>query len=234
METIIWKGRLGPLELDVADTTFRPTTITTLLAEAMDVNEGDTVIDVGCGSGILAIIAAKLGAGRVVALDVSEGVEEVGAANATRHGVADVIEFHRGDLFSALPDGVEADLIIGDVSGIPDELAAESGWFPSKTGGGPRGSELPIRMLGEAQRWLRPAGRLLLPTGSLQDEPAILDTARAAYGNLKELASRMIPLPAKLAESTAVTSLVEDGIVRLKARGSRFLWEAKVWELHGA
>ena len=197
VEHIAWKGRLGPFDLEVGEQTFRPTTITTLLADSLEVAEGETVIDVGCGSGILSILAARLGAGRVIAIDTSDGVESVGAANATAQGVADTIEFYRGDLFSAVPVDVAADLIIGDVSGIPDEIAAESGWFPSKTGGGPRGSELPIRMLNEARRWLRPGGRLLLPTGSLQDEAAILGAARAAYGQLRELASRMIPLPTK-------------------------------------
>jgi methylase of polypeptide subunit release factors len=231
MDLIPWKGRLGPFDLRVGKTTFRPTTITILLADALEVEPDEVVIDVGSGSGILAILAAKLGAGRVIALDNSEETEEVGMANATAQGVADKIEFYRTDLFEGLPADVTADLIIGDVSGIPDDLAAESGWFPSKTGGGPRGSELPIRMLAEAKRWLRPGGRLLLPTGSLQDEAAILSAARAAYGQLRELASRMIPLPAKLAESTTVRQLVDRGIVHLKARGSRLLWEVKVWEV---
>lgn len=231
MELIPWKGRLGPFDLNVGRHTFRPSTITTLLADAMRVEPGDVVIDVGSGSGILAILAAKLGAGRVIAVDSSQDVQEVGIANATEQGVADKIEFFRGDLFESVPNGIQADLIIGDVSGIPDELAAESGWFPSKVGGGPRGSELPIRMLEEARKWLRPGGRLLLPTGSLQDEAAILSAAKSAYGQLRELASRMIPLPTKLAESLAVRELVDKGIVQLKAKGSRFLWEAKVWEL---
>ncbi len=231
MELIPWKGRLGPFELKVSETTFRPTTITTLLAESLEVGEGDVVIDVGSGSGILAIIAAKLGASRVLATDTAPDVEEVGGQNARDHGVEDRITFLRGDLFGPIPDDVQADVIIGDVSGIPDPLAAESGWFPTKQGGGPRGSELPIRMLEEARRWLRPAGRLLLPTGSLQDEAAVLRAARALYGRLRKLTERMIPLPAKLAESSVVQRLVGDGIVRLTPRGSRFLWEARVWEL---
>ena len=231
MELIPWKGRLGPFDLKVGRHTFRPSTITTLLADALSINKGDVVIDVGAGSGILGIIAVKLGASRVIAVDTSEDVCEVGIANATEQGVADKIEFFQGDLFDAIPDDVQADLIIGDVSGIPDDLAAESGWFPSKTGGGPSGSELPIRMLKEAKKWLRPGGRLLLPTGSLQDEAAILTAAKAAYGQLRELASRMIPLPTMLAESSVVRQLVDRGVVQLKRRGSRFLWEAKVWEL---
>jgi methylase of polypeptide subunit release factors len=228
-----WKGRLGPLDLMLGETTFAPTTISTLVADAMDVSEGDVVIDVGTGTGVLAIIAAKLGASRVLAIDNSPEVEEVGRANAEAHGVSDRIEFHQGDLFDPIDEDVEADVIIGDVSGVPDSLAAVSGWFPTGVGGGPRGSELPIRMLREAVRRLRPGGRVFLPTGSLQDETAILEAARAVYSKVASLKEKMIPLPSLIAESETLKSLIADGIVHLVPKGSRFLWESRVWRLSG-
>jgi release factor glutamine methyltransferase len=217
----------------LGEDTFAPTTISTLVAEAMDVGEGDVVIDVGTGTGVLAIIAAKLGASRVFAIDNSPGVRDVGRANAEVHGVADKIEFLHGDLFEPIDEHVEADVIIGDVSGVPDSLAEVSGWFPSGIGGGPRGSELPIRMLREAVRRLRPGGRVFLPTGSLQDEHAILETARSIYGKVAKFAERMIPLPSVLAESETLRALISDGIVQLVPKGSRFLWESRVWRLSG-
>jgi methylase of polypeptide subunit release factors len=228
-----WKGRLGPLDLILGETTFAPTTISTLVADAMDVSEGDVVIDVGTGTGVLAIIAAKLGASRVLAVDNSPEVEDVGRANAEAHGVSDRIEFHQGDLFDPIDEGIEADVIIGDVSGVPDSLAAVSGWFPTGVGGGPRGSELPIRMLREAVRRLRPGGRVFLPTGSLQDETAILEAARTVYSKVASLKEKMIPLPSLIAESETLKSLIADGIVHLVPKGSRFLWESRVWRLSG-
>ncbi len=230
MHSITWKGRLGPLELQASNHTFEPSTISQLVANVLEVEEGDVVIDVGCGTGILGIIAAKLGASRVYGIDASPDVVEVATANATAHGVADKMQFFQGDLFSPLPEDVVADVIIGDVSGIPDNLAAESGWFPSRVGGGPRGAELPMRMLREAGRRLKEGGRLLLPTGTLQDENAILDVARSVFASLKQLTDRMIPLAAPLAESKSLRELVDAGIVKLTARGSRFVWEARVWE----
>ena len=226
-----WKGRLGPLRLRLTDAVFKPSTVSGLIAQVIEVDEGDTVIDVGCGCGVLAIIAAKLGAGHVHAIDVSPDVVEVGTANAEDHGVADRITFYRGDLFEPLPEGIKADLIIGDVSGIPDELAAESGWFPTGEGGGPTGAELPLRMLREARRWLKDNGRLLLPTGSLQNQEAILEAARTLYGSVQERISRAIPLPGNLMAGRALPALVREGIVELKERGSRYLWKAQVWEL---
>jgi hypothetical protein len=106
-----------------------------------------------------------------------------------------------------------------------------SGWFPTKGGGGPRGSELPIRMLEEAKRRLRPMGRLFLPTGTLQDEGAILERARALYGRIKALTERPIPLPGQLASSSVLRELIERNVISVTERGSRLLWKARVWEL---
>lgn len=225
-----WKGRLGPLDLRVSEHTFRPTTISTLLADVLLVDPGDDVIDVGCGSGILSIIAAKLGAGRVVGVDTSPDVVEIGTENAARHGAAEVTTFMRGDLFDPVPADFKADVIIGDVSGIADGVAAESGWFPGRVGGGPRGSELPVRMLRAAADRLKRGGRLLLPTGGLQDEHSILATARSVFGRLTKLTERQIPLPRALAEAPVMVRLAREKVVDLKTRGSRMLWEARVWE----
>jgi methylase of polypeptide subunit release factors len=221
------------MNLVLSDMTFRPSTISTLLADALRIEPDDVVIDVGCGSGVLAIIAAKLGAKRVFAVDKSPDVVEVGTNNAIAHGVGDKVTFRQGDLFDPI-EGVQADVIIGDVSGVPDDLADDSGWFPTKGGGGPRGSELPIRMLEQARQHLRPMGKLFLPTGSLQDEASILDRARSLYGKIMSLADRPIPLPSGLAASSVLADMIERKIVQVTQRGSRLLWYARVWELSGA
>jgi hypothetical protein len=86
-------------------------------------------------------------------------------------------------------------------------------------------------MLEEAKRWLKATGRLFLPTGTLQDENAILERAKALFGMVKKLGEQRIPLPNPLAESEAVEKLASDGVISITPRGSRYLWEARVWEL---
>ncbi len=228
---ITWKGRLGPIMLSASNSTFTPSTISALIANELDIQKGDTVIDVGCGTGILSIIAAKLGAKFVAAVDISPDVVEIGTHNAQLNDVADQITFYNGDLFSPFPDDVQFDVIIGDVSGIPDALADSSGWFPLGRGGGATGSELPIRMLQGAASRLTKRGRLFLPTGTLQDEAAILDTARSLYKRVRMLIERDIPLPTKLAESKVVADLVDMGTVLLSPKGSRYTWAARVWKI---
>ncbi len=56
------------------------------------VRHGDRVLDVGCGSGVLSIVAVWRGAGRVRAIDVSEAAQEATVDNAERNLVADRIE----------------------------------------------------------------------------------------------------------------------------------------------
>lgn len=230
-QTITWKGRLGPMELLVGPETFRPSTVSQLLADALTIGKGDVVIDAGCGSGVLAIIAAKLGASKVYGVDAAKGTVEIASANAEANGVADQTEFYEGDLFEPLPPNLRADVVIGDVSGIPDEIARASGWFPSGLAGGPSGAELPMRMLAEAKRLLAAGGRMFLPTGSLQDEDSILDKAKSVYGSIKQLAERHIPLPSNLSEDPALLRLLKEKVIDLKQRGSRFTWTARVWEL---
>lgn len=230
-ETITWKGRFGPMELKVGSATFRPSTISTLLADAMEIRPGNVVVDVGCGSGILSIIAAKLGASRVYGLDAADETVEVASENAAAHGVGEVVEFRQGDMFDPLDADLEADVVIGDVSGIPDEIALASGWFPSGLSGGPTGAELPMRMIEESKRLLKKGGRLFLPTGSLQDERSILDRARSVFGSMRQLTERNIPLPSSLAEDPAVLRMLREKVIALKQRGSRFQWTARIWEI---
>jgi ribosomal protein L11 methyltransferase len=64
---------------------------TSLVAEALAAMrlEGTAVLDVGCGSGILALIALVLGAARARAVDVDPDAVAVARENAVRNGLAD-------------------------------------------------------------------------------------------------------------------------------------------------
>lgn len=61
--------------------------------EGMDLS-GKTVMDFGCGSGILAIAALKLGAKRAIGIDIDPKAITASMENAERNGVADQIELY--------------------------------------------------------------------------------------------------------------------------------------------
>lgn len=56
------------------------------------VGPGDTVLDVGCGSGVLAVAAARLGSGRVDAIDIDLEAVRATTANAARNGVSTEVQ----------------------------------------------------------------------------------------------------------------------------------------------
>ena len=59
------------------------------------VKSGQTVLDIGCGSGILGIAAAKLGAGRVIGSDLDPNAVQVARENAAENGVSEIVEIHQ-------------------------------------------------------------------------------------------------------------------------------------------
>jgi ribosomal protein L11 methyltransferase len=65
-----------------------PSTLLALAALERLVGPGSTVLDVGCGSGVLSVAAARLGAGRVVAIDIDPAAHDATLDNAARNGVA--------------------------------------------------------------------------------------------------------------------------------------------------
>ena len=230
-QKVEWRGRTGPFTLELTPGVFAPTHVSMTMAQSLEVSPGDTVIDVGCGSGVLSFVAARLGAARVYGTDISAESVEVARRNAEKLSLADRIEFRAGDLFEPLRD-VSADVVIGDVSGIPDELAEVTGWFPGGYAGGPTGAEVPVAMLESIGDCLRPGGRMYLPTASIQDEGTVLAAARRIFGadNIASLVEREFPLPALIARSKAAARLMAEGLLKLRQRGSRLLWRLAIWQ----
>ncbi len=89
-----------------------PTTLMAASALADHVRSGVVVLDVGCGSGVLAVAAALLGAARVVATDVDPDAVTISKANAIRNEVTDLIECSVG----SVPDGEQFDVVIANIS----------------------------------------------------------------------------------------------------------------------
>lgn len=63
---------------------------------------GEEVVDAGCGSGILSIAAAKLGAGKVLAMDIDELAVRIARDNVRLNGLQDTIEVQEGDIVTAM------------------------------------------------------------------------------------------------------------------------------------
>ncbi len=75
-----------------------PTTRMCLAELELLVSVGDSVADIGCGSGVLAIAAVRLGAARAVGVDLHPEAVGVSLANAAACGVTDQVEFLEGSI----------------------------------------------------------------------------------------------------------------------------------------
>jgi len=95
-----------------------PTTRLCLEWLERNVVPGCTLLDYGCGSGILAIAAARLGAGTVTGVDIDPQAVAAAAANAERNGV--VARFTD----SAQPLAGEYDLVVANILSNPLRVLA--------------------------------------------------------------------------------------------------------------
>jgi protein arginine N-methyltransferase 1 len=85
-------------------------------AIARAVRPNDSVVDLGCGPGIFALLACKAGARRVYAIDMN-AVVDFGRHLAVVNGFADRIHFLKGDSRQIrLPERV--DVVVSDVRGV--------------------------------------------------------------------------------------------------------------------
>jgi ribosomal protein L11 methyltransferase len=95
-----------------------PTTRLCLRWLAEHVRGGESVVDYGCGSGILAIAALKLGAGRATGVDIDPEAVAVARVNARRNGV------DASFLDAATASDLSADLVVANILANPLKMLA--------------------------------------------------------------------------------------------------------------
>lgn len=98
--------------------------------DGADLN-GKRVIDFGCGSGILAIAAAKLGASEVVGTDIDPQALQASADNARENGVENAIVLVPAEGFSSKP----VDILLANILANPLKALAEQFSAYVKPGG---------------------------------------------------------------------------------------------------
>jgi len=76
---------------------------------------GQLVLDLGSGSGILAIAAVKLGAARAIGIENDPEANRVAQRNADRNGVSDTVQLLEGDAGLLAPLAGPADLILSNI-----------------------------------------------------------------------------------------------------------------------
>ena len=105
-------------------TGHHPTTRMCLELLETHVERGDRVLDLGCGSGILSIAAAKLGASKVFGLEIDPIAASVAVRNVRENGVQDIVLTDEATLPHPQAATEEYDLLVANVSAkVITELA---------------------------------------------------------------------------------------------------------------
>ncbi|MDT8903719.1 peptide chain release factor N(5)-glutamine methyltransferase [Anaeroselena agilis] len=165
------------LSFAVTPAVLIPRPDTEVLVEAVirrfQATDGPSVLDIGTGSGaVIVSLLHKLPAARGVATDVSAEALAVAADNAARLGVADRLEFLRGDLLAPAAGRVFDAIVSNPPYIAAKDMAAlepELGYEPrGALAGGADGLDFYRRMAGGAAALLRPGGFLAVEVGAGQ------------------------------------------------------------------
>ena len=220
--------------LSVDPRLFRPTLTTSLLTEHLSHGdiENRTILDLGCGIGPIAIGLALAGAGHVYATDIMPQACELALANARLNQIDDKISFVSGNLFEPV-HGLTFDVIVDDVSGVAEDVARLSSWFPSGVpSGGEDGTTQTVNVLLEAKAYLKPRGYLLFPVLSLSRRSRILEVARLVYGDrLTLVTSKRIPFNPELKKNIRRLEVLRDaGLIEFDQVRSRPFWTLEIYK----
>ncbi len=158
--------RLGSLVFDVNDDVYEPAEDSYLFVDNLHVAVGEAVLDLGTGSGVLAVTAAKQGAD-VVAVDINPYAVRVAKANAKLNGFESKVGFIQSDLFSALAGGTVFDVVLFNAPYLPSEAGEEATWIGRAWAGGADGRVVVDRFIKEVAAYLKPEGRVLLMQSTL-------------------------------------------------------------------
>ena len=127
------------------------------LLEHTETHTGESVLDIGTGTGVQAMFAAEK-ARHVLAMDISGQAIKNTLLNARRLGVSDKVSVRESDLFNALGPDEKFDVII---SSIPFAMNAntQGNW------------KLQERFFLNVGKHLKPNGRIYFSTGKLDNMP---------------------------------------------------------------
>jgi len=189
------------IELEYNEKVFRPT----LLSEKCALNtnfKGKNILDLGCGIGPLAIYFAKNGASSVDAIDIYDEHLKLAKKNSDLNKTE--VNIFESNLFQNVTK--KYDLICCDVSGVKEEVARLTGWFPEEV---PKaddsGANLILDVISNSKEFLKENGELVICTTSFSDEKSIFKTFEEFYpDSFQKIYSEEVPFSKRLNQNVDI------------------------------
>lgn len=141
------------------------TTIMCIEALEKYIKAGDIVYDIGCGSGILSVVSSKLGADKVIGVDLDELCVKISNENILLNKVEDLIDIRRGNLLDVITG--KADVIVSNII-----------------------AEIIVGMTGDIKEFLKDKG-IFIASGIINSKVDLVETALIDSGfNIVDIINR--------------------------------------------
>jgi len=164
------------IQIDISPGVYPPAEDTYLLLSAINAGKGQRILEMGTGTGIIALHCAKAGC-HVTAVDISPDAVKCTRKNAEINNLD--MEIVESDLFESIKG--KFDIIIFNppyLSRLGSEKLASADVLPLI--GGERGHEISARFLRQAWDHLAPGGRIYLLTSS-ETEAGVLEASSQLF-----------------------------------------------------
>lgn len=158
----------GDYIFDVCQNVYEPAEDSFICAENLKVDQGDRVLDLGTGCGILGILAATRAA-EVVATDINPYAIKCAKENAKLNNTVDKMSFLQGDMFNPLSAKMKYDLILFNAPYLPAEYVDRDSWIERAWVGGASGRQIIEDFIHKSPAYLQRKGRLLLLQSTLSN-----------------------------------------------------------------
>ena len=167
---------------------FPPKADSLLLLEALDIAPGCALLDMGSGTGALAVMGALAGAGAVLALDINPAALANTKLNAQRLKVEALVEARLSDGFAAVRPAERFDLIVANLPGrnqMAADLLAASQWDS--------GFKTHKAFFAAAPAHLAPGGRVVMVKANYPEINQAIALAETAGFTTRVLAEQAMP-----------------------------------------
>lgn len=177
-------------EFIVLKNVFWPFADSQPLIKNFRIRRGERVLDMGTGSGVIAIMSAYRGAGEVLAVDVSPRAVACAMLNIRRHHFEKVISVKRSNMFTAVPKHKKYDVITANLpfrnKPAADDVEATQ-WDEEF-----RAHQI---FFSRVKRYLAPGGRIYMAQANFGGIPEMKKLARNADLIVRQIGTKPMPKP---------------------------------------